>query len=571
MLSCLRVRNFAIIAELEVELEPGLNVVTGETGAGKSILVDALQLVLGGKGRPDLVRTGAKSAEVEALFTLDGQPEARARLAAMGLELPDTDDAELVVRRVVQPNGRTRAFVNGRLVTASQLNQVVAGLADICSQHEYHTLVEPHRHLAYLDAFGQLMSQRGEVGQTHSALASISAELDDLLERIKQRGEREDLLRFQLREIDEVNPSPGENEELAQDRERLKHAGRLASGTGEAEQALYAADDAICDALSRIAMNVEELARIDGTLMPIADQLKAAHAQLEDAARELGGYARELNVDPSELERVEERLHEIKRLMRKHGGTIDAMLLFREEADRELRELEDHEHAVATLESRRGVALDEARKAAQKLSRARKMAASRLGKAISDELRSLGMGDATVMVDVAPTQGGEGELVVDGAKLTPSGIDRAEFLIAPNRGEEARPLRKVASGGELSRAMLAIKRVLAGLGSAGLYVFDEVDSGVGGAVAEAIGLKLRDVAQHHQVLCITHLPQIAVFGDAHFHVRKEVVDERTQSAIHRLDNKARLQEVARMLGGIKVTSKTRDAAAEMLDQAQRAC
>lgn len=560
MLTCLRVRNLAIIDALEVTLEPGLNVVTGETGAGKSILVDALQLVLGAKGKPELVRGGAEAAEVEALFERPDDPELRARLEAHGLAEAD----EILVRRVVQANGRSRAYINGRLASAAELVELAAGLADISSQHEHHTLVNPETHLAYLDAYGKLGADRAAMSEAAERAKEAQRALDDLEARIKGRGEREDLLRFQIREIAEIDPRPGEEAELAAERERLRHAEKLTRAAGGAEDALYAGDDALCQALGRVANEVRAAAAIDASLEPHAERIEAALGQLEDVARDLGRYARHVEMDPERLAEVEERLDRLARLRRKYGGDLGAVVAHRAAAERELSELEGHEGLVEGLRAARDRALAEAGELALALRKRRKAAAAKLGKLISAELSTLGMGDARVEVAMAPVEGRGGELSVEGARLGPTGIDRAEFLIAPNRGEEARPLRKVASGGELSRSLLAIKRVLAGLGPAGLYVFDEVDTGVGGAVAEVIGQKLRDVAKHSQVLCITHLPQIAVYGDAHFRVHKEVADGRTKSDIRRLDEAERLAEVARMLGGVKITAATRAAASEMM-------
>ncbi len=560
MLTCLRVRNLAIIDALEVTLEPGLNVVTGETGAGKSILVDALNLVLGAKGKPEMVRTGADACEVEALFERPDDPELRARLEAHGLGEAD----EILVRRVVQANGRSRGYINGRLASAAELVELAAGLADISSQHEHHTLVNPETHLAYLDAYGKLGSDRAAMAAAAERAREAQKALDDLEARIENRGEREDLLRFQIREIAELDPRPGEEAELAAERERLRHAEKLTRAAGGAEDALYAGDGALCESLGRIAHEVRAAAAIDAALEPHADRLEAALGQLEDVARDLGRYARHVEMDPARLGEVEERLDKLTRLRRKYGGDLEAVVAHRAAAEHELAGLEGHEERLEELRGARDRALAEAGALALDLRKRRKAAAAKLGKLISAELSTLGMGDARVEVAMAPVEGRGSELSVEGARLGPTGIDRAEFLIAPNRGEEARPLRKVASGGELSRSLLAIKRVLAGLGPAGLYVFDEVDTGVGGAVAEVIGQKLRDVAKHSQVLCITHLPQIAVYGDAHFRVHKEVAGGRTKSDIRRLSEAERLAEVARMLGGVKITDATRAAASEMM-------
>lgn len=565
MLICLRVKNFAIIDTLEVEFGPGLNVVTGETGAGKSILVDALELVLGGRGKPEMVRTGEKAAEVEAIFEVGEDPVVRARLEAAGIEL---DEPELVIRRVVPLTGRSRAYVNGRLASSTELASLAEGLADISSQHEHHGLTDPNQHLDYLDAFAKLEPDRAKIIEAHEAARAARTALDDLHARVRDRGEREDLLQFQIREIDALNPEPGEGDLLAQEKERLRHATKLAHTAGSAEASLYSNDDALASALGRVAADVRNAAAIDPRLAALADKLDDAVASVEDAAKDLGRYARTIDVDPDRLGEVDERLNTLRRLERKYGGSVETMLAHRDRARAELDTLNDHERHLEAAQTTLDAALSDATAIARKLREARTKAAKKLGKAIGVELVSLGMGDARIEVALAPLEGRGDELCVDGARLSPTGIDRAEFLIAPNRGEEARPLRKIASGGELSRAMLAIKRVLAGLGKSGLYVFDEVDTGVGGAVAEVIGQKLADVAKHHQVLCVTHLPQIAVYGTAHYHVRKQVVNDRTRSDIQRLDADERLTEVARMLGGVQLTERTKAAAQELLHQAQ---
>jgi DNA repair protein RecN (Recombination protein N) len=566
MLTCLRVRDLAIIAELEVELGPGLNVITGETGAGKSILIDALSLVLGERASPELVRTGAKQAEVEALFDVSGDPEARARLEASGVEV----EGELVVRRIVSANGRTRAYLNGSLASAGQLAAAVAGLVDISSQHEHHTLVDPASHLDYLDAFGRLDGLRAEVAGAHRALRDADQALQEAERAAAQRNEREDMLRYQLREIEELDPTPGEEAELAAERERLRHAERLAGAANGAEEAIYSADGAVCEVLGKIAVEVRAAAAIDTSLAPMADGIEESNARLEDVARELAAYARTVTVDPDRLSEVDDRLHRLKRLMRKYGGDAAGIAAHRANAKAELAALDQAEERIAARQADREAALATAAKAARALSAKRRTIADDLAKRISAELASLGMGGARVAVQIEPLAERGGELVVDGARLSETGIDRVEFLIAPNRGEEPRALRKVASGGELSRAMLAIKRVLAGVGRAGMYVFDEVDSGVGGAVAEVIGQKLADVARHHQVICITHLAQIAVYAERHYRVLKTVEKDRTQSRIESLGKSERLEEIARMVGGLKITESHRKTAAEMLEIARAA-
>ncbi len=558
MLTCLRIRDFAIIEELEVTFGPGLNVLTGETGAGKSILVAALQLVLGGKGTPGVVRTGAPQAEIEGLFEIDEAHPIHREV-----------DAELVIRRVVLSSGRTRAYVNGRLVTAKELARITLGLADISSQHEHHELVHARTHLNYLDAFAELRNERETIAQAHATLAHAARALKELEELGRARAEREDLLRFQLSEIEDLAPEPDEETKLEEERQRLQHAEQLASTTGNAELAIYSQDGALCERLAQIAGQLESIAKFDPTLGALAERLREATVRIEDVAGDLGQYQRSLSVDPKRLAEVEDRLSRLAHLQRKYARDESSVADYQARITAELDDLQRHEQKEAECAETRDRALAKARKIALSLRKKRAGGAKTLGQAISGELGSLGMGDAQVTVELAPLEGKPGEVDIDGARLTATGIDRCEFLIAPNPGECAKPLRQIASGGELSRAMLAIKRVLAHVGPANLYVFDEVDAGVGGAVAETIGRKLADVAKHHQVLCITHLPQIAVFARDHFLVRKEVARGRTRSAIVPLTESQRKNEIARMLGGIQITERTEAAAAELLGNAQQ--
>lgn len=554
-MTCLRVRQLAIIDEVEVEFGPGLNVVTGETGAGKSIFVNAMKLVLGERGRPELVRSGAERAEVEAMFDVSGNRHVLARLESLNIEC----DGELVIRRLVDINGRSRAYLNGRLSTLGQLGAIARGLVDICSQHEHHTLVDPSNHLGYLDAFAGLDGERGQMGEAHAAVTRAAAVLASVEKALQEREAREDMLRFQLSEIDKLDPQPNEENTLSEELARLRHASDLAQGTREVEEALYSGDYAICSKLSHVVADLEGLCRFDPSLEAPLQQLDAARAELEDVSRQIRRYAERVRVDPERLSNAEERLHQLRRMLRKYGGTTAALLAQRDAFRVDMQALggaeDERERLQAALATTRETALTLARA----LSASRRRFAQQLGSSITHELQSLGMGDARVEVEVDPHAQ---------ETLSPTGLDRVEFLIATNRGEEPRPLRKVASGGELSRALLALKRTLAGIGPASLYVFDEVDTGVGGAIAEVIAQKLREVSQHSQVLCITHLPQISVYGDMHYHVRKGVVEGRTRSGIYRLSDAERLEEIARMLGGIRISETTREAAAEMLREAR---
>lgn len=566
MLTCLRVRHLAIIDTLELDLGSGLNVVTGETGAGKSILVTALQLVLGARARPEVVRTGCGRAEVEALFSLAPTDAVRQTLEQEGFEAEE----ELVLRRVIKAAGGSRATINGRLATLAQLKRVAAGLVDISSQHEHTTLVDAATHLGYLDAFGEHLDVRGQVRQSVAHARQAHQELTELRARVAERAEREDYLRFQVAELDRLDPKPGEIDDLHAERQRLRHAERL---VGAASQAAEAVDGDRASAVGRLGAALpalQDAATVDGALTPLVDRLESVRTELQDLGYELSTYANRVDLDPARLESVEERAAALERALRRFSGDEAALHAFRAASAAELAGLQDLDGQLSDAQERLDGALSQAAASARGLSQKRNAAAGALAEAITVELRDLGMGHARVQVEVAPLDGGAGELQVDGARLSENGLDRVEFLIAPNPGETPRSLAKVASGGELSRSLLALKRVLAGAGPVALYVFDEVDTGVGGAVAESIGRKIREVAGHHQVLCITHQPQIAAFGDVHLYVRKDVeADGRTRSHIDHLGDHERREELARMLSGATLTDAARQAATALLEQAQQ--
>lgn len=566
MLNCLRIRDLAIIDELELELGSGLNVLTGETGAGKSILVSALELVLGGKSRGELVRTGAKAAEVEALFDISRDAGVREQLQALDIEVGPED--ELVVRRVLSSCGRSRAFVNGQLATQQVLARLTRGLTDISSQHEHHTLTDPSTHLGFLDAFAGAGPLRRRVTAAYHALKQAENELADFEKRISEREARLDLLKSHVDEIENAALRPGEDAELEQECTRLRSADTLLRLTGKAADLLYEQDESVLSGLAGAARRLAEAANLDTSLAAVANQLEALRSQLDEASRDLGRKMTSLRPDPDALHRAEERLYLLSKLKRRYGGSVESARDYLAACRAELDELSEQVATREGLESERTRAFDGAASSARKLSSERQQAATRLAAAISTELDSLGMGGARVRVELSALEGEAAEISIDGARLSPDGLERVEFLLAPNRGEEARPLSRIASGGELSRAMLAIKCVLADLGPAGMYVFDEVDAGVGGGMAEIIGRKIRSVAQHRQVLCITHLPQIAVFADQQFKVEKVVRGERTLSSVRRLTRKEQQEEIARMLGGLKITAKTRAAARELLLQAR---
>lgn len=567
MLVQLSIQNVVLIEELVLDLAPGFSVITGETGAGKSILVHALSLVLGGRVRPEVLRAGANEAQVEALFEIPPGSRAGARLEAAGIQC----DRELIVRRVVQGTGaedhrevRSRAYINGRLCTAAQLIQIAEDLCDIASQHESVSLTDPTTHIEYLDAFAALQGDREAVAGEVDALSQVARELEAVTVAGRNRAEREDFLRWQIHEIDELAPEEGEEAHLAEEIERLRHADKLQATTRRAAEGLYDGPSALCDVLAKLAADLEHAAEIDSALASHARTLQVARSELADAARALGRYAESVEASPARLAEAEERFFRLQKLLRKHGPTTKDVRERRDALAAELDSLSGTADRVAGLVSEKARRFSRAASLARSLSRKRREAAETLGNAIGAELAQLGMGRARVVVEVTAAAAAAESLSLDGARLSRSGIDHVEFLIAPNRGEEPRPLRRIASGGELSRSLLALKRVLADKGPAGTYVFDEVDAGVSGAVAEVIGRAIGDIARHRQVVCITHLPQIAALGDAHFVVDKSESGGRTHARVRRLSASERVEEIARMIGGIKVGAAARHAAAELL-------
>ncbi|MCS6857317.1 MAG: DNA repair protein RecN [Sandaracinaceae bacterium] len=582
MLVLLRVRNFAIIDALEVEFGPGMNVITGETGAGKSVLINALGLVLGAKANNDLIRSGAAQAEVEALFEVRDSEAAAQELARAGIEASPETGSEILIRRITSQGGRSRAYVNGQLVTLSQLAELAKGLVQISSQHENHTLSDPKTHLHHLDAFGGIESETAQMGELFRALERIQNAIRETENRIRNRAERAELLSHQLSEISKINPRPGEFRELITEKERLRHAERLLRAASRSEEVLYSGDESISEALGRAIAWLREALPFEPRFESMIAALESAESQISEVGRELGRYARSLRLDPERLNEIEERMSDLERLFRKHLGRNwqdqanpeEELLARAREIHKELEALERAEEEIESLHQHKKQLMEQAAECARKLSEKRKQAACLFSERITRELRSLGMPSALLLVQVQPTEAAkDGEIGVGGRRLLPTGIDRAEILFAPNPGEEPRPLHRIASGGELSRVLLAIKVVLSQAqtkpGSRRLQVFDEIDTGVGGAVAEAVGAKLREVAQKDQVLCITHLAPVAVHGDRHFRVQKKIIDGKTRTEIRSLNPEERVEEIARMIGGMTITPKTIEFAKEMLEMIHR--
>lgn len=558
MITTLRITNLAIIDELEVELGPGLNVLTGETGAGKSIIVGALGLVLGARASTEALREGADEGRVEAVFDLGARPDVAARLEQY--DLPAAEERELLVRRVITRAGRNRIYVNGSLTTLQTLAELAGPLVDVSGQHEQFSLLNPANHLLMLDEFGDLLGTRGVVGRKFGELSALRAELDELTQRDADRAAREDFLRFQVDEIDTAELHLGEDAELDEERNRLRNAEALRADSAAAAELLYEGRGAVTEQLDRARALLGRLAEMDPTTTGLAGRLDSARIELEDVAFELRRYHEGIEADPGRLDAVETRLDQLSRLGRKYGGDVAAILERRDELAAELDGIEHASERRTKLTEQ----IAEQEKAlvalAEKLSEKRRAVAAQLEKEVTEGLDALAMERAQLRVrfhDVPPGAAG----------LSATGIDRVELMFSPNVGEGTKPLSRVASGGELSRILLALKRALRRVRPVATYVFDEVDTGIGGAVAESVGRLIAETASHHQVLAITHLPQVACYADHPFRVVKEESAGRTVTRVRPLDEHARKEEVARMLAGMNVTDKSRAHAEEMIRQA----
>jgi DNA repair protein RecN (Recombination protein N) len=552
MLTLLRIAGFALIDEVELPLGSGLTVITGETGAGKSILVEALGLLRGGRGSTDLIRTGADEAQVEAVIDLPADWQVRRRLEEDGRAV----DEGLVVRRTIARSGRGRIHLGGSLATATDLGSSVGKLVDITSQHDQQSLMDPDSQLAILDAFAGNAATLVEARTVWETLAAARAELTTFDADARTRAEREDLLRFQLTELEEAGLRPGEDDNLKAERERVKGAEKFLGACTRGEETLYSGEEAVVGRLAGVAHALAPLSALDPALAPMVERLREAQAIVEDVAGDLGRYAGGVRFEPERLTEIEERLFLIQRLLRKHGGSLEAAIARRDEIARDLEALGSFEDGLEERRAAVAAAQEKMNALAEVLAERRRKAARTLGKAIDQTLHELGLPGARLLIELEPRE-------EDG----PKGRDRARFLFAPNPGDPPRPLARIASGGELSRVMLAVKQALSKADQALTYVFDEVDTGVGGGTAEVIGRKLKAIAANRQVLAVTHLPQIAVFADHHIKVTKEATKTRTTVRIETLDATGRTKEIARMLAGDPPSRQATAHADEMLRRA----
>ena len=563
MLKELSIRNFAIIDDLQISFSEGLTILSGETGAGKSIILNAVNLLLGSRASTDLVRTGAETAELEALFRITPQSRISEIMSECGYDPADG----LLIRRIIARSDTNRVYINGRLATIQLLNAVTDNLASISGQHAHQGLLKEEQHLSILDQFGGLMSLRQDMVDAYHQLLALIDELKKL-ERIQsRRSEHLELLQFQKTEISNARLVVGEDEELEQERLRLKNAEMLYQIVHGSIEELYSAPGAVFERISEVKKNLDKAARIDTRLDAEAGNLADSVYRIEGLIEELRSYQSRIQIDEQRLEAVEERLDELNKLKRKYGGSLEAVKSELAGIERELSRVENISGKIDGVNNRISEMREHCQKVATELSQNRQKAAAALAPKIIQALDSLKMAHTSFQVDLGPIAWNDkldSNLNVANQLLTEYGIDRAAFMIAPNPGEELKPLAAIASGGELSRFVLALKAILAETDEVETVIFDEVDAGIGGGTAEVVGRKLAELAQHHQVICITHLPQIAKFGDHHYGISKHVMDGRTLTTIQPLGEAERQQEIARMLGGEELTAATLKHARELL-------
>jgi len=563
MLQELSIKNFAIIDDLTMRFSGGFTILSGETGAGKSIIINAVNLLLGSRASAKMVRTGAETAELEALFGIPAESLTAQIMASQGYDAEEG----LIVRRVISATDRHRVYINGHLANMQNLVAITRSLASISGQHAHQVLLREDEQLGILDRFGGLDDQRAEVAAGVRQIQDLIKELKRLKTREKRSAEQRELLKFQKSEIDAADISPGEDETLEGERKRLKYAEALYGMVFQSVETLYSAEGAAVERLGAARAELEKAGDIDPVLSQRARALSEAVFQVEDVVQELRSYLGNIEVDDKRLEAVEDRLEVLGRLKKKYGGILEAVFAYRDSIDAKLAEIENLTGSVSKTEAALATANRKIGGLAVKLSQKRKQAGTRLSKLVAAELAGLKMQGTRFEVVVAPIPADEKtdtSLVFQDCLLAENGIDTVSVLIAPNVGEDLKPLSKIASGGELSRVVLALKVILAGSESVETVVFDEVDAGIGGGVAEVVGKKLADLAGRCQVICITHLPQIARFGDYHFLIFKKVKNKRTLTFIEPLDVEQRVQEMARMLGGVKISATTVEHARELL-------
>lgn len=556
MLETLKIKNIAVIDSAEVPFEKGLNILSGETGAGKSIVIEAISLILGSRATADLIRTGCNEAVVEGLFSIKNLPWVEKRLAEAGFS---SEDGTLLIKRIVSRAGKHRIYINGELATLANLQKVCEDLVDLCGQHEHQSLLKASTQIELLDRFGGLTKEADTFQSFFEAYRVQRSTLEMLTGNEAERVRRTDFLRFQIDELRSAELAPGEDEKLQIEKVLLQSSETRLSH-GEAIRQSLEEESSALEVLRNAVGRARTLTQIDVTAEPIRSALEKALVEAEEASVEVNRYLESVDLDPARFDLVQSRLSKIAELRRKYGASTEEMIEMLENLETEHSTLENSEARVKELESEIKKTEKKLFDKASLLSEKRMKIAKTLGKSVTEELKDLRMGDAKFSVDLSFSK----EVSAYGPRLAGNGI---QFTVQTNKGEEARALGKIASGGELSRLMLSIRRVIADRGGIGVYLFDEIDAGIGGQTGFEVGKKLKSVASHNQVLCITHLPQVAAFADHHLSVQKSTIAGRTQTTVIELNKKERKEEIARMLGGPVLTKKSLENAGELLETA----
>ncbi len=564
MLSLLKIKNIALIDDLQIEFSRGLNLLTGETGSGKSIIVDSLGALTGERVSSDLIKEGEKSARIEGLFNLKADAHLHEIFYESGIELDDADEIDLIVRRELAQNGRNRIFVNNQLVTNNFLKRIGAYLVDIHGQGEQATLFSAANHLEILDEFANVRSLRAELAAKYQEFARTLREIANLREDEAQKLQLLDVLQFQVEEIKKINPLIGEDDRLNEEKRRLNNVEKLSALGDEAYLLLYENEESTVSTLERAARKIAELAEYESSFLEYDEGLKSAQAVLEDLSISVRDFRNRLEFSPERLEEIENRLAEISRLKRKYGGAIETVLSHLEESEARLKNIESFEERKEELKKILAKQRADFLQTAVEIHDKRTKAARKFEKEVEANLKAVALEKARFEVRIdAPKID---ELIDETDKrLSPKGFDQIEFYFSANVGESPKPLVKVASGGEASRLMLILKTTMKAATAEKSVVFDEIDTGIGGRVAEAVGLKLKSLAQSQQVLCVTHQPQVASLADQHFLVEKETKGKRTEIGVRELNPDEQVEEIARMLTGAKITETARRHAKEMLN------
>ncbi|PJA78520.1 MAG: DNA repair protein RecN [Nitrospirae bacterium CG_4_9_14_3_um_filter_51_5] len=559
MLTELRISNFALIDQLHLEFPPGFLVFTGETGAGKSLLIDALVLLTGGRASAEHIRFGADEALLEACFVLPPTHPLTTRLQQDGYLLPDQQD--IIVRRMLSRSGKNRSFLNGQLAPLQTIQDIGPQLVDIHGQHDQQSLLSPKTQLKLLDAFGNLEEVVGRYQGMHREWVEKKAALDDYVVKLRDQANRQDILQYQYDELVKMQLQAGEEETLRQEYHRLKHSGRLGELSNQAFTALHEGDQPVLDQLGEVTEWIHELAQIDAQGETWVPLLESATVLLREVTNNLRDYRSQMEYDPERMEVIDSRLAGLQRLKKKYGKSIEELVELTNTLEQDLALLQDGEERVAHLQAEVISCYESIKALAEDLSARRKKVAKDLLQEIKQELAALKMATMEVQINI--------EMANADNLFGSAGMDRVDMLLAPNPGEPLMPLGRIASGGELSRIMLALKTVFAGNDQTPVVIFDEIDSGIGGEAGMVMGSRLRLLAQFHQVCCITHLPQIASQAHAQFVVEKTMVDDRTLTKVQEVTGVQRETEIARMLGGGTLTPTIRKTAAEMLDRGSK--